>query len=170
MTTSLHRSNVQTAAIMLLAALLLTIPTLAGAGITIEEKPASLVSANVVMEQGVPCIPLADVARALGGTLQVDLKKRILTITPGQGGALKLNQSQLSASVRPPAVGQKGVLLRMGGGGVMFDEFELILLRPNPLMPLKLLAGLLGGTARFDAASKMWVLPKGGPGNPLQFR
>ncbi len=93
-----------------------------------------------------------------------------MTITLGQSGVLMVNQSRLSTSIRPPAVGQKGVLLRMGGGGVMFEEFEVILLRPSPLMPLKLLANLLGGTARFDPAKNTWVLPRGGPGDPLMFR
>ncbi len=115
-------------------------------------------------------MPLADVARALGGTLQVDLQRRVLSITLGQSGVLKVNASRLSTSIKPPAVGQKGVLLRMGGGGVMFEELEFILLRPNPLMPLKLLGGLLGGSARFDAAKNAWVLPPGGPESPLMFR
>ena len=95
----------------------------------------SLISSKLVMEQGVPCVALADAARALGGTLQVDLARRILTITPGQGGVLNLNPSRLSTSLQPPVVGQKGVLLRMGGS-VMFEEFERVLLRPSPLMPL----------------------------------
>jgi len=167
------RANVY-GVVMLLAAVLIAVPAPAATppapGIIVEDKPVSLISSKLVMEQGVPCVALADVARALGGTLQVDLQRRILAITLGQSGVLMVNPSRLSTSIRPPAVGQKGVLLRMGGGGVMFEEFEVILLRPSPLMPLKLLANLLGGTARFDPAKNMWVLPRGGPGDPLMFR
>ena len=68
------------------------------------------------------------------------------------------------------AAGQTGVVLRFGGGDVMTEDFERILLRPSPLMPLPLLARLLGGTARLDPAKNMWVLPHGGPGDPLSFR
>jgi hypothetical protein len=133
-----------------------------------------LISRNLVMEQGVPCIPLADLARALGGTMQVNLQKRLLKLTPGPAGALKLNSSSpvLSKSNAAAAAGagQTGVILQLNGSQVMFEEFEFILLRPNPLMPLKLLARLLGGTARLDPATNQWMLPPGGPTDPLQFR
>ena len=157
-----------------IAAAVLAVPVVASAGITVEDKPVSLISRNLVMEQGVPCIPLADVAKALGGTLHVDLPGRRLTITPGQGGVLKLNpgssvftRSNVAAG---QAAGQTGVVLRFGGGDVMTEDFERILLRPSPLMPLPLLARLLGGTARLDPTKNMWVLPHGGPGDPLSFR
>ncbi|MBI4915166.1 MAG: hypothetical protein HY825_04905 [Acidobacteria bacterium] len=157
-----------------IAAAILAVPVVSSAGIIIEDKPVSLISRNLVMEQGVPCIPLADLARALGGTLQVDLPGRRLTITPGQGGVLKINpgspvltRSNVAAG---QAAGRTGVMLRLGGGDVMTEDFERILLRPSPLMPLPLLAKLLGGTARLDPSKNMWVLPHGGPGDPLAFR
>ncbi|MFZ5787895.1 MAG: hypothetical protein ACOY3Y_15775 [Acidobacteriota bacterium] len=154
------------------AAVAASIP--AAAGIIVEDRPVSLLSANVIMERGVPCIPLADVARALGGTLQVNLERRLLRITPGRAGALKLNprspmlsRSDAAAGL---AAGQTGVILQLNGSQVMFEEFEFILLRPNPLMPLSLLGRLLGGNARLDPKSNSWVLPNGGPGSPLAFR
>lgn len=160
--------------LLAIVAATLAVPVVASAGIIVEDKPVSLISRNLVMEQGVPCIPLADVARALGGTLQVDLQRGLLKITPGQAGALKLNPSSpmlvRSDAAAGLAAGQNGVILRLGGGDVMFEEFEFILLRPSPLMPLPLLARLLGGTARLDPTKNMWVLPRGGPGDPLAFR
>lgn len=176
---------------LVLAVSLLTVPLHAAAGIIVEDKPVSLVSSNVVMERGVPCIPLADLARALGGTLQVNLEQRLLVITPGPNGPLKPNPARLTSFAqaqrlrRPPggqerlseaqaaqgqAAGRSAAILRIGGADVMFEEFEFILLRPNPLMPLPLLGTMLGGTARFDPAKNMWMLPPGGPTDPLAFR
>lgn len=163
-----------------------TVPLLASAGVVVEDKPVSLLSANVVMERGVPCIPLADLARALGGTLRVNLEQRLLVITPGPSGLLKANPARLTGFAqaqrlrRPPggqerlseaqAAGQSAAILRIGGADVAFEKFEFILLRPEPLLPLPLLGTLLGGNARLDPKSNSWLLPHGGPNDPLSFR
>ena len=83
--------------IVFLMVLLLSFSGIAFAGITIEEKPVSLLGLKVVMERGQPCIALSDLARALGGTLVVNQKTRTVTINPGPGGALKMNTKALSA-------------------------------------------------------------------------
>ena len=41
---------------------------------------------------------------------------------------------------------------------------------PDPAISLNFLARMLGGKAKFDPGTGMWVLPHGGPGDPMRFR
>lgn len=172
-------------------ALLLSFSGMAFAGITIEEKPVSLLGLKVVMERGQPCIALSDLARALGGTLAVNQKARTVAINPGPGGTLKLNTSALSAMAARKRLssngsplnspnlsqgqqeGRNSVQLKIGGvtvGVQREEEEERLLLRPSPMMPLSTLAQMLGGKARFDAGSKQWFLPGGNETTGLSLR
>lgn len=149
--------------------LALTIP--ATAGIAIEEKPASLITRNIVMQKGQPFFPLSDLARALGGSLRFDRARHRYEIQPGPNGILQLNSGPLSALASRQAPSRESTRLGLGGGDVMIDNSELVLLQPaDPLVSLNLLARLLGAQSRFDAAKGLWMLPPGGPGSPLKFR
>lgn len=154
--------------IIVVMALAWFLVTPAVAGIVVEEKPASLLSHRVIMEQGVPCIPMADFARALGGTYRTDLNRRLVKITPGTGGQLQLNAARL----RPPtsAAGRPVALLQLNGSAVPIGEYERLMLRTNPLMPLPLLGRLLGGEARLDPRTQQWLLPGGSNASGLAFR
>lgn len=174
---------------VLAAAVLVTVAPL-GAGLVVEDRPTFLISTHLVMEQGVPCIPLVDVARALGGTLHVHLEQRVLVITPGDAGVLAVSPGRFEPPAGTPGYRARGrsgpavrpraghggtanpgaAVLRIGDGEVMIGEYEAIMMRPGPMMPLPLLARLLGGAARFDSARGIWLLPPGGPVHPLRFR
>ncbi len=143
-------------------------------------RPASLVADNLVMHGGKPFVRLADLARALGGTMRYDPAKLRYEIQPGTNGALLLNPGLLPAhgpDGDPERPGRGGAASRlafklgMGGQDVMIDEEDEILLRPgDPAVALDFVARLLGGRARLDAGKGAWLLPPGGPGSPLRFR
>ena len=149
------------------------------AGITIEDKQDSLVTANLVLHNGLPFVPLSELAKALGGTWRYDPAKARYEIQPGPNGILLVNPGGLSAlgpggNAGPLAHGQvasqNSVRLSIGGQDVMIDNYEFVLMRPaDPAISLKFLARLLGGQARFDSGRGAWVLPPGGPGCPLRF-
>ncbi|MGD1147651.1 MAG: hypothetical protein ABR961_06870 [Thermoanaerobaculaceae bacterium] len=142
-------------------------------------RPASLVTANLVMSKGLPFVPLSDLARALGGTGRYDPVKNRYEIQPGPNGVLLVNPGMLSMlgpggdpehAAHGKLASQNAFRLGIGGQDVMIDDEEHLLLRPaDPAISLKLLARLLGGQARFDPGTGAWVLPHGGPGSPLRF-
>jgi hypothetical protein len=143
-------------------------------------RPASLVTANLVMSRGLPFVPLAELARALGGTGRYEPARVRYDIQPGAAGVLIANPGML-ATLAPAinaAQAPRGGLasgqpfkLAIGGQEMTIKEEDTLLLRPaDPAISLQLLARLLGGQARFDAGKGMWVLPPGGPGSPLRFR
>ncbi len=147
-------------------------------GIAIEEKPASLVTSNLIMHAGRPFVPLGELARALGGSGRYDPVRLRYEIQPGAAGVLLVNPGALGALLPAPgarggapATHQNSVRLGIGGREVMIEGSELVLLRPtDPAVSLNFLARLLGGQARFDPGRAAWVLPPGGPGSPLRFR
>lgn len=142
-------------------------------------RPASLVTANLVLHNGLPFVPLSELAKALGGTWRYDPAKARYEIQPGPNGVLLVNPGGLSAlgpggNPGPLAHGQvasqNAVRLSLGGQDVMIDNYEYWLMRPaDPAISLNFLARLLGGQARFDSGRSAWVLPAGGPGSPLRF-
>ncbi len=137
-------------------------------------RPASLVTPNLVMHGGRPFIALSELARALGGIGRYDPARLRYEIQPGSSGVLLVNPGALATG--PGAnghgtAGQNPLRLAFGAGEVVVPESEVVLLRPaDPEISLGLLAGLLGGQARFDASKGFWVLPPGGPGTALRFR
>jgi len=169
--------------------------SLAVAGVVVEEKPVSLLTRNLVMRNGKAFVPGSDLARALGGTGRYDPVRLKYEIRPGARGLLKVNPGAL-ASLAPSARNVRGVTrlegpdsgtggqpnpnhvaaqssfkLNLGGGDVMIEEEEHVMLRPGELgFSIELIGRLLGGQARFDPNKGGWVLPRGGPGSPLAFR
>jgi hypothetical protein len=168
---------------------------LALAGITIEEKPVSLLTKNVVMRNGKAYIPGGDLARALGGTARYDEANRRFAIQLGSRGMLTSNPGALAALAQQShaprglarmedpdsgtggqanlhqVAGQTAFKLSFGGSDVMIEEEEHVLLRPGEhAFSIELLGRLLGGQSRFDPNKGGWVLPPGGPGSPLSFR
>ena len=140
-------------------------------------RPASLVTANLVMHNGRPFVALSELARALGGAGRYDPVRSRYEIQPGPTGVLRVNPGALAAVAHRPGpgghapIGQTSVKLGIGGQDVMIDDEEHLLLPPaDPAISLEFLAWLLGGQARFDAGKGMWVLPPGDPGSPLVFR
>lgn len=61
------------------------------------EKPASLVSKQLATMGGRTYVPLADLAKALGGAVACTANKRRCDITSGPGGVLKVNADALAA-------------------------------------------------------------------------
>ena len=132
-------------------------------------RPASLVSTNLFMQGGRPFVALSELAKALGGTGRWDPIQSRYEIQPGPNGVLAANPGALGALGLSPTVhgapqvaGQTAVKLGFGGGDVMIDNSELVLLHPaDPAISLNFLARLLGGQARFDPGKGFWVLPPG---------
>jgi hypothetical protein len=170
--------------IIVIVAWFVSLAALVEGGIVIEDKPVSLLSRQVVMVQGIPCIPLADFAEALGGTVRTDLQNRLIVITPGSGGSLKLNDGPtgtfspalMQKKMKPTEVAggqakasQNTAMLQLGGNKMSIEEYERIMLRPNPMMPLPLLGKLLGGQARLDPKKNQWLLPGGSAASQLNF-
>lgn len=143
-------------------------------------RPASLVTPNLVTHNGLPFVPLSELARALGGTGRYDPVRNRYEIQPGPTGVLLFNPGMLSMLgpggdpehlAHGQAANQNAFKLGIGGQDVSIDEQERVMLRPaDPAISLKFLARLLGGQARFDSGKGMWVLPPGGPGSPIRFR
>jgi len=157
----------------------LAVTATAVAGIVIEEKPVALVTRNLVMHNGKPFVPLADLARALGGTSRWDPARVKYEIQPGPNGVLLFNRGALGAlgpgggpehKAHDMAASQNAVKLSIGGQDVSIDEQERVMLRPpDPAISLDFLARMLGGKAKIDPGTGMWVLPRGGPGDPMMF-
>ncbi len=153
-----------------------------------EAKPASLVAKNLVMVSGRAYLPISDLATALGGSFKCTPDGSKCDIYTGPQGVLALNRGALGAftaarqgNVRENSKGvgqglRAGVMniqITINGADVGIqreEEEERLLLRPVPLMPLTLLAKLLGGRAVFDPGARAWRLPPGDPGCPLSFR
>jgi hypothetical protein len=159
---------------LLLTLALLALAGMAYAGIVIEERPASLLSRNIVMRNGKPFVALADLARALGGSGNYNAGERRYRIVPAAGGVLQLNPGALSSfnrDLKNRIGSQNTVMINFGGQDVMIDDAEYVLLRPSdPGVSLALVARLLGGSVRFDKTSGAWKLPSGGPDSPLRFQ
>jgi len=81
----------------------------------------------------------------------------------GPGGGPEHKAHDMAAS-------QNAVKLSIGGQDVSIDEQERVMLRPpDPAISLDFLARMLGGKAKIDPGTGMWVLPRGGPGDPMMF-
>ena len=151
----------------------------AGASLPNAERPASLLTRNLIMSRGLPYVPLADLGRALGGAGRYDPAGRRLEIQPGAGGVLVVNPGPLAAfatASRAAAETLRGVtqtplVLRLAGQEIVIANPEEVLsASAAPALSLNFLARLLGGQARFDAGRAAWVLPAGGAASPLAFR
>jgi hypothetical protein len=158
-------------------------PQMASGAPGAAERPASLVTRNLIMHKGIPYVPATDLARALGGTGRYDAAARRLEIQPGANGVLAVNPGPLAAFAAAAGVGsaaprvsgpgstQAPFFLRLGGHDIRIANAEEILLGSRePAASLVLLARLLGGTPRFDPGRGAWVLPTGGPTFPMAFR
>ena len=139
-------------------------------------RPVSMVTANLVMSNGMPFVPLSELAKALGGTGRYDPVRLKYEIRPGPNGVLLVNPGSLATLgagqiSRGRLAAQNALRLSIGGQDVMIDDEEHLLLRPaDPAISVRFLARLLGGQAKFDPGTGAWVLPPGGPGSPLRFR
>jgi hypothetical protein len=153
------------------------------------EKPASLVSRHIATVNGRAYVPLADLAKALGGKMKCTRDKARCDITTGPKGTLKFNLGALAAFVakrggedvrensKNVRQGQKAgisnIQVTIDGSDVGIqreEEEERLLLRPSPMVPVEFLGKLLGGNARYDPGTKTWRLPPGEPGCPLEYR
>jgi hypothetical protein len=128
----------------------------AAAGITVEDRPVSPIRANAVMGQCVPCVRLADLARALGVTPDVDFGASLGALTPNPDGVPTSNpvrhaafgmtrrprrppagrQGPSKAEVAPGVAAGRNAATPRSGADVVFDELETALPRPTALMPL----------------------------------
>ena len=163
--------------------LMLAVSSLAGgmaamAGIAPSPfRPASLVSRNLTMHNGQPFVRLADVAKALGGSLRYEARTQRFEIQPGAGGVVQVNLAALgSVAGGPPvasprATDRNAFRLAIGGREIPIGEEDRVLVSPSePALSLRFLARLLGGQATFDPGKGVWMLPAGGPATPLRFR
>ena len=155
----------------------------AGASLPKAERPASLLTRNLIMSRGLPYVPLSDLGRALGGAARYDAVAHRLEIQPGVGGVLVVNPGPLAAfaaasrsaggTVRDvgPGLPHTPLVLRLAGQEIAIANPEEVLsASAAPALSLNFLARLLGGQARFDAGRAAWVLPTGGAASPLAFR
>jgi hypothetical protein len=124
--------------------------------------PVSLLSSRLRMVQGRPCIPLADLATALGGQLRVAAPGASSTspgayeITPGQIGVLGYDAgAPLPPARRAASADGQLRTLRIAGRQV---SSEVIVLGRDPYLFLDQIARLLGGALSFDAARGQWAI------------
>ncbi len=143
-------------------------------------RPLSLVTANIVMQGGQPFVRLADLARAMGGSVRLDPARVRYEIQPGAAGVLLVNAGKLATlggagapgGAAPGQAARRNAFgLAIGGHNVAIAEEDRLFLTPaDAAVSLRFLARLLGGQPRFDASKGIWLLPAGDAASPLRFR
>lgn len=145
-----------------------------------QRRPVSLISSRLLMLQGRPAVPVADLAQALGGAARFNEASSAYSIQPGPGSLLRFDASGRGALQRPHRVVAEGEASRPGGEelpsppslyiGTALASEKLVLQGREPYLLLEELAELFGGGASFDASLGQWFIVGSQPGRLLAFR
>jgi len=163
----------------LATALSATFPALSAASDPPVRRPVSLISSRLLMVQGRPAVPVADLARALGGVLNRDETTGVYRIQPGATDLLRFDAAGRGVpaghgrhgAARDAAVPQGDEPQQQSLYiGAVHAAQRLIVQGREPYLLLDELAEMFGGAAAFDASLGQWFIVGAQPGRVLAFR
>ncbi len=141
-----------------------------------DVRPVSAISQRLIMIQGRAAVPIADLARALGGVLEPAAEGGRYAIRSGPAGSLRFDRAGRRPAVRQPrrAAGEGPGAQAEDPPGLFIDGLPacrgIVLQGREPHVLLDELAALFGGTAVYDAARGEWGIRGATPGWALSFR
>jgi len=144
-------------------------------------RPVSQISSRLLMVQGRPAVPVADLALALGSAARLDEAAAAYRILPGAAAILRWDAAArgVARRGRPATAVADGTdagadpaaapaLSLFIGGALAADR--LLLQGREPYLLLDDLAAMFGAVASFDPTLGQWFLVGSRPGSILAFR